>query len=78
VGKWAICDLCGAKDDMNFGEGPILDGGAKLIFWEDYSQTDDPSEGVKIDLCQECKNKLIESHSELAKALEERDYKSSK
>lgn len=68
----AICDICGNRDDMNAGKGPFLDGGAELVLWEDDSQTNDRSEAIRIDFCQTCKNKLIETWPELKAALKAR------
>jgi hypothetical protein len=74
MGKWAICDVCGHKDDCNTGNGPLLDGGAKLVVWNDDSQTNDESEGFTLDLCTECKADLILKHAGIAKALKEKGY----
>ncbi len=70
MSKLAVCDVCGADDDIDMGNGPFLDGGALFYVWEDDSQTDDTSEAKRVMLCVKCKQKLLKMWPELSKFID--------
>ena len=65
MSRYAECDNCGDKDDMNYGSGPILVGGVVLQF----RAADGDDIDCKMDLCQGCRQKLLKLMPKLQKVL---------
>lgn len=69
MSKFAICDLCGEKDDWSMGKGPFLPHGVVLQFRSDNDSEDAEAE---LEICESCKNELLEKNPKLAASLKQK------
>lgn len=66
--KQAICDNCGAIDDVRFGEVPILPQGLVIRVRE---ASGGPAFDADLEVCDACKHKILAKFPCLEKRLEE-------
>ena len=67
MSRYAVCDICGFKDDAEYGKGPIILDGVVLQFRHEVN----PNFICELEICGQCKVRIFEAFPQLTEAFKE-------